>query len=125
MPGDEISNRQAQSAGPSRWKKLFFALVVTVGFFLALEIVLAIAGVSPFIVQQDPLVGFDESLPLFVEDQQDSALLTTATNKLAHFNAQSFPRTKAAGTRRIFCLGGSTTHGRPYDDATSYAGCTF
>ena len=122
MPGDEISNRQAQSAGPSRWKKLFFALVVTVGFFLALEIVLAIAGVSPFIVQQDPLVGFDESLPLFVEDQQDSALLTTATNKLAHFNAQSFPRTKATGTRRIFCLGGSTTHGRPYDDATSYAG---
>ena len=56
MPGDEISNHQAQSAGPSRWKKLFFALVVTVGFFLALEIVLAIAGVSPFIV---PAISHD------------------------------------------------------------------
>jgi len=71
MPGDEISNRQARSApaGPGSWKKLVFALVVTAGFFLALELVLAIAGVSPLLVQQDPLVGFAEALPLFVEDK--------------------------------------------------------
>jgi hypothetical protein len=38
------------------------------------------------------------------------------------FNAQQFPREKAPRTTRIFCLGGSTTYGRPYDDTTSFAG---
>ncbi|MFP6751614.1 MAG: SGNH/GDSL hydrolase family protein, partial [Pirellulaceae bacterium] len=103
-------------------KKFIFALLVTGCFFLVLEILLALAGISPLIDQQDPLVGFAESLPLFVEDEENPTRLVTATNKLAYFNPQSFPATKAAGTRRIFCLGGSTTHGRPYDDRTSFAG---
>ncbi len=103
-------------------KKFIFALLVTGCFFLVLEILLALAGISPLIDQQDPLVGFSESLPLFVEDEENPTRLVTATNKLAYFNPQSFPATKAAGTRRIFCLGGSTTHGRPYDDRTSFTG---
>ena len=48
--------------------------------------------------------------------------MVTAENKLSLFNAQHFPRKKAAGTFRIFCLGGSTTYGHPYDDKTSFPG---
>ncbi len=103
-------------------KKLIFAFLVTGCFFLGLEFLLALAGISPLVDQQDPLVGFADSLPLFVKDEDNPTSLVTATNKLAYFNLQSFPATKAAGTRRIFCLGGSTTHGRPYDDRTSFAG---
>lgn len=47
--------------------------------------------------------------------------MTTAANKLSYFNAQTFKKSKASGTFRIFCLGGSTTFGRPFDDRTSYA----
>jgi tetratricopeptide (TPR) repeat protein len=47
--------------------------------------------------------------------------MTTAPNKLAWFNRQSFPRHKEAQTFRVFCLGGSTTYGHPYDDTASFA----
>ena len=46
----------------------------------------------------------------------------TAVNKLEFFNGQTFPREKARGHYRIFCVGGSTTYGRPYDDKTSFSG---
>ena len=45
-----------------------------------------------------------------------------AENKLRWFNHQSFPKAKPDNTFRIFCLGGSTTYGRPFDDKTSYCG---
>ena len=48
--------------------------------------------------------------------------METAANKLGFFNTQTFTQTKPAGTFRIFCVGGSTTYGRPYDDTTSFAG---
>ena len=65
MPGDEVTDRQHR---PGRRqvgmkKKFIFALLVTGCFFLVLEILLALAGISPLIDQQDPLVGFAESLP--------------------------------------------------------------
>ena len=124
MPGDKVTDRP-QRPGQSRvgtWKKVVFALVVTGCFFLALELVLALAGITPLIKQQDPFSGFAGAMPLFVEDSREPARRTTATNKLAYFNSQSFSETKAAGTRRVFCLGGSTTYGRPYNDTTSFAG---
>jgi tetratricopeptide (TPR) repeat protein len=48
--------------------------------------------------------------------------MSTASNKLKFFNLQSFPLQKSPGAYRIFCLGGSTTYGRPYNDATSFPG---
>ncbi len=48
--------------------------------------------------------------------------MQTAGNKLSFFNAQRFAKNKPANTFRVFCLGGSTTFGRPYDDRTSYVG---
>ena len=49
-------------------------------------------------------------------------LFRSARNRLAYFNAQRFSANKAPRTFRIFCLGGSTTYGRPYNDHTSYVG---
>jgi tetratricopeptide (TPR) repeat protein len=85
---------------------------------------LALVGVEPVLQREDPFVGFVSNVPLFVEetDPNGQQILTTAENKLVFFNEQRFAREKSPGTYRIFCLGGSTTFGRPYDDATSFAG---
>jgi tetratricopeptide (TPR) repeat protein len=105
------------------WKKLLFAAVVVVLFFALLEAALWLAGVQTISATEDPYVGFAGSAPLFVAETQPDGrvLMTTAPNKLAWFNHQQFPPQKPSGTRRVFCLGGSTTYGRPYDDATSFS----
>jgi tetratricopeptide (TPR) repeat protein len=92
-------------------------------FFVALESLLALMGVQPTRADRDPFVGFESSFPLFVEQNQGGqVLMRTAPGKLSFFNSQGFAKQKPAGTLRIFCLGGSTTFGRPYDDRTSFAG---
>jgi tetratricopeptide (TPR) repeat protein len=105
-------------------KKLFFSAVVTAASLLALEGVLALMGVRPVLYGEDPYVGFSSRIPLFVERPGPGGEkeMTTAENKLTFFNHQSFNASKPVGTFRIFCLGGSTTYGRPYDDATSFCG---
>ena len=107
-----------------RRKKLAFSLIATVLFFVLLEGVLTLLGVGPAIDLRDPFFGFDGSSPLFVRDadSDDPSRMVTSQNKLAWFNRQSFSRKKTTGTQRIFCLGGSTTYGRPYDDTTSFPG---
>jgi len=105
-------------------RKLFFSGLITVAFFSLLELALWMVGVRPASQQSDPLVGFSGHSRLFTESPEasESGVLTTAENRTALFNRQSFPRHKPPGTFRIFCLGGSTTYGRPYDDRTSFAG---
>ena len=103
-------------------KKLVYSFITTLLFFAVLESGLALVGIEPAIDTSDPFVGFEGSSPLFVVDSADPSRMVTATDKLAYFNKQSFSRRKADGTRRVFCLGGSTTYGRPYDDATSFVG---
>lgn len=100
-------------------RKIAMSVVVTVAFFILLEGVLAVVGVEPESFAADPYVGFSGTAPLFVDD--GSGLLSTAENKLTLFNAQTFARDKGDSVR-IFCVGGSTTFGRPYDDATSFCG---
>lgn len=106
------------------WKKLLFSMLVTSGFFVLLEVVLSLAGVRPLLYEHDPFVGFSSTIPLFVEQIEPDGRTTmvTAKNRLSLFNDQRFPREKPKNTIRIFCLGGSTTYGRPYDDTTSFAG---
>lgn len=106
------------------WKKSLFATVVAAAFFIGLEAVLSLVGVRPAAVSEDPLVGFSGTLPLFVPDESSStaAHMVTAPNKLGLFNRQQFANPKPKGTFRVFCLGGSTCYGHPYDDRTSFAG---
>jgi tetratricopeptide (TPR) repeat protein len=102
-------------------KKVGFALLATCLFFLILEGMLTLAGVETSLERDDPYVGFESSIPLFVEEAGSGGrILKTAPNKLTWFNPQRFRKNKAHETFRIFCLGGSTTFGRPYDDSTSF-----
>lgn len=100
------------------------AVGVTVVFFVVLEGILVLVGVESRRYAEDPFVGFISTSPLFVEDvdAEGRRICRTADSKLTLFNPQSFPADKADGTVRIFCIGGSTTFGRPFDDATSFCG---
>ena len=106
------------------WKKLLFSLLAVALFFGAIELVLMAAGVEPLAYDEDPYVGFSSVVPHFVERTLagGTEVLETAPNKLRLFHLQRFARAKGAGVTRIFCLGGSTTYGRPYGDATSFCG---
>ncbi len=46
--------------------------------------------------------------------------MVTHPDKLELFPHQSFTKTKSANVFRAFCVGGSTTHGRPYSHPTSF-----
>jgi len=74
--------------------------------------------------ESDPFLGFSAVYPLFVPCTADdgSVWMKTAPGKLRWFNEQKFRARKEPGTFRIFTLGGSTTYGRPYMDATSFSG---
>ena len=112
------------SARLSPGKRIVFAaLAVVLGLALS-EGLLALLGVRPEMYQSDPYVGFRSNGPLFIEQigANREACLVTAENRLEFFNRQQFPKQKAPGTFRLFSLGGSTTYGHPYDDATSFNG---
>ena len=104
-------------------KSVLFSSIVCGLFFLALELILAACGIAPAVRKEDPYVGFSSYIPLFVEGEGGGrTVLKTASNKLGFFNPQQFPKSKPQGGFRVFCLGGSTTYGRPYDDTTSFCG---
>jgi tetratricopeptide (TPR) repeat protein len=105
-------------------KNSLFTVIIVAAFFGAMEVVLAVAGVRPLILTEDPFVGFANNVPQFVPDirPDGTPILRTANNKRGLFNYQEFPRTKTANSYRIFCMGGSTTYGRPYFDDVSFCG---
>ncbi len=106
------------------WQRLLLLVVSTALFLGLIELALGLAGFRPKLYDEDPYVGFSSVLPLFARQEAPGggAVWRTAPGKLRLFNDQSFPTGKAAGTYRIFCVGGSTTYGRPYDDRTSFCG---
>ncbi len=105
-------------------KKVLFSFIVTAAFFVAVELLLAALGVRPLSSSEDPFVGFTSRSPLFEEVQTSDGQtrLRTVETKLQWFNRQEFPFKKEKNDYRIFCLGGSTTYGRPYNDGTSFCG---
>lgn len=106
------------------WKKCLFAIAACLLVLLLTEGLLALLGVKPALFERDPYVGFSSYIPLFVRDPEpgNSDTLVTAPNKRRIFNLQRFTARKPPGTFRIFCMGGSTTYGHPYEDSTSFAG---
>jgi len=118
-PGKELS----ESRELPIWKKFIFSIAAVVLFFGILEVVLVLFGVQPKLLHEDPFVGFSSNVPLYLPeiDLDGRQVLATASNKNL-FNHQQFPQEKLPGTYRIFCVGGSTTYGRPYNDTTSFAG---
>lgn len=121
-----MASHEKQSP-PSRprlplWKKLLFAFLTLALFFGLIELILFFIGVKPLSYEEDPYVGFSSQIPLFIGQEGSESQLVTARNKLAYFNKQTFSKEKPDDTVRIFCMGGSTTYGRPYDDTTSFCG---
>lgn len=104
-------------------KQSFFALIVFVLFFCCLELILALFGIKPLILTEDPMIGFATNSPLFVEqlNNDGTTILRTADNKQLHFNYQEFPKDKGQNTYRIFSLGASTTYGHPFTDKASFS----
>ena len=103
--------------GRSLARDLVMGLAVCFLFFAVIEAVLRIAGVPARDPGDDPFVGFSGTQPLFVVD---NGIASTAPAKLRFFNQASFPVKKGPDTIRIFCLGGSTTYGHPFDGRTSF-----
>ena len=105
-------------------KKVLFSAAMTLAFFVTLETSLALVGITPITDTRDPFVGFSDQQPLMraVKSESGETWIRTSPNKLNWFNDQSFPAVKSAKTKRVVCVGGSTTYGRPYWDATSYVG---
>ncbi len=131
MPADKEHRKagRAPSSPPAvtelpLWKKVLFSAVLTGLLLLVLEVILAAAGVRPVLYDEDPYLGCSSRVPLFVEEAGGGApaWMVTARNKRRWFNEQRFPKAKERGATRIFCVGGSTTYGRPYNDATSFCG---
>ena len=114
-----LPDDQPPELSPGR--KLAFSAVVLLATFAAVELVLALAGVRPILVDEDPYVGFQSTRRLF-EESPDTGLYSTARNRLNLFNPQSFAIDKPADGFRVFTVGGSTTYGRPFDDGTSFTG---
>lgn len=105
-------------------KKLLFSFAVLVSAFATLELCLYGVGIKPLLYEFDPFVGFVPQLSLFSElTSVDGTIeMVTAENKRRWFNFQRFPRARGPESYRIFCVGGSTTFGRPYEDSTSFCG---
>lgn len=108
----------------TRRRKACYAAVAVVLLIAVAEAVLTLAGVEPGLANEDPFVGFQSKVPLFETgtDEKGNQVFQTARNRRRPFNDQQFTRHKQAGGFRIFCLGGSTTYGRPYRDSTSFVG---
>jgi tetratricopeptide (TPR) repeat protein len=123
LPPSSSSSSEAYRRTPL-WLALTLPIAAILIFLLLLEGGLALFGVRPALQTEDPFVGFASNVPLFIPSAGPAGgqIMTTAPNKLGLFNLQSFQQEKASGTFRIFCLGGSTTYGRPYNDATSFSG---
>jgi tetratricopeptide (TPR) repeat protein len=105
------------------WANWALAILAPALFLALLETFFALGGVQPISLTEDPLVGFSGLQPLFVEEPSESGvMLRTNPAKLGHFNDQTFPLKKPAGTYRIFTLGGSTAYGHPWRDPVSFSG---
>ena len=120
----DLMRTQPEGHQLSVWKKSLFAAVAFFVFASIAELVLGLCRIRPILYDEDPYVGFTSYIPLFIEKQgpDDSTAMVTAKNKLVFFNSQRFVKDKSVDTYRIFCVGGSTTFGRPYNDTTSFCG---
>ena len=106
----------------SRIRKLSFAVCTCVVVLLLAEVTLRLLETTADSVK-DHMAGFSAFSPVFEVDAGSAdCWMRTSERKLEWFNPQRFPCRKPSGTKRVFCLGGSTTYGRPYDDRTSFCG---
>lgn len=99
------------------------ALAAGLVFVILADLALGLLGVAP-LAEEDTLVGFAGSSPLFVAAGQTpdgGTLFERNPAKNRYFNPQQFSSPKPSNRFRIVTFGGSTTYGRPYLDDTSFS----
>jgi len=70
-------------------------------------------------LHEDPFVGFRATQPLFVLND-DETRYEIPQSRQWYFRPASFAAKKPANEFRIFCLGGSTVQGEPFEPATAF-----
>jgi Flp pilus assembly protein TadD len=115
--GDAAAHKSAATL--SALNDALIGIGVCLLFFVALEVTLRVAGVpaskGP---EADPFVGFSAIQPLF---RATNGVASVAPERLKYFNEASFPVKRGPTTTRVFCFGGSTTYGHPFDGRTAFA----
>lgn len=105
------------------WKRrlAYRSLAVLIGLapFLIAEIICRISGIGLAVDSTDSFVEFVEIRPLFELDAQQ-AIYSIPDTRQGFFRPDSFAAHKEDNEFRIFCLGGSTVQGRPYEIETSF-----
>jgi tetratricopeptide (TPR) repeat protein len=102
------------------WKRVLFSATIGVGFFVILEVVLALAGVPTRLAREDPFWGFSGLVPVFERDGDAYRTRFTEPNRV--FNDQRFAAEKPANGLRIFTLGGSSAYGYPWSADSAFSG---
>jgi tetratricopeptide (TPR) repeat protein len=102
---------------------IFFGVALFAVLLTGVEAVLSLARIGEAYRFTDLFVGFAPGQKLFEHKTASSGKesYVTRPEKLRFFNRQEFPARKDSKTVRIFCLGGSTTNGRPYDHRVSFS----
>ena len=123
---DPLSSTDADPAAslPRRtthrvWLLRGLSILCGLSLFVVAELAWWILGVGESRLKDDPFVGFNNLQPLFEKDAIGDQFIT-ANSRLKFFRPEEFAAAKPAGTRRIFCLGGSTVQGRPFANETSF-----
>jgi len=93
-------------------------ILFCIAFFALVELSLRAVGLFTPEAGEDPYVGFSGIMPLF---EVKEGVAAVAKPKLRYFNESSFCVVKPPNTMRIFCFGGSTTYGHPFDQSTSFS----
>lgn len=115
---DAKGHNRSSRKNRSGWRRVVFPLatvLLAIVPFLLLEGSLRFFDVGS--TADEATAGFGGSL-LFELDEDEEAY-TTARHRLLFFGPQQFAREKSERTFRIFGLGGSTVHGRPYENGSS------
>lgn len=85
-------------------------MVVVVLLFTISELILWLAGIPTVIQLEDPFRGFSGLVKVFEQEGDSYRTRKTALNT---FNDQSFRIEKPDNGLRLFCMGGSSSHGFP------------
>ncbi len=122
----KIQSRNPTNPYPlSKLKLIAFSAITCSLLFLLVEGVLAIFDIPKGESSRDPFIGFSSQAKLFtnsvfINNGKSIPVMVTHPDKLELFPNESFTQTKSANTLRAFCVGGSTTYGRPYTPRTSF-----
>lgn len=111
------SHEKRPAAQRSIIRDTLFGIIVCLAFFGMVEAGLRLAGIPMQDPGEDPFVGFASLKPLY---SVENGVARTSESRLEFFNEATFKVEKPAGTTRIFCFGGSTTYGRPFDGRTAF-----